>query len=227
MIHVLKTTLGNRWNLIRAARAGRGFIAHHGIQRSGTNYLNTTLKTLGLLPQNAFDPARNVPHHKHFRWQDDKASIPPFIAAQYSNSLTAETIDELDRQAGFRAGTRHLVIYKHRTNWIVSICNWGLACGWFTHEHEALDSIPVLASDYDAYYGFWSGMAERHPECVGLIEYEAMSYNLNTLLTVLDRIHLRYTIPPGFSGKIDQVPMSPSDRRRKVDLPSVMKRLEG
>jgi hypothetical protein len=44
---------------------------------------------------NEFDPARNKPQHKHFRWYHRKEKIPKFIGHQYHNTLTANTVDEL------------------------------------------------------------------------------------------------------------------------------------
>ena len=52
------------------------WIAHHGIERSGTNYLRAILIILKINLINQFDPAENHPTHKHFRWYTDKSLIP-------------------------------------------------------------------------------------------------------------------------------------------------------
>ena len=87
----------------------RNFVAHHGIQRSGTNDLNSCLQSLGIYPLNAFDPARNNPRHKHFRWQEDKSTILP-MDERYQNNVTVPNIDRLNRRAGYPEGCRQIVI---------------------------------------------------------------------------------------------------------------------
>ena len=51
----------------------KNFIAHHGIERSGTNFLRACLLESGVKLINKFDPKEGTPGHKHFRWYKNKA----------------------------------------------------------------------------------------------------------------------------------------------------------
>ncbi|AHM03748.1 hypothetical protein roselon_01360 [Roseibacterium elongatum DSM 19469] len=82
---------------------------HHGLQRSGTNYLLLSLLRLGTPVLNYRDPARNDPRHKHCRWQSDKSTLIAPIARQYGNDFAPETIDALDAICRVPKGTAHVV----------------------------------------------------------------------------------------------------------------------
>ena len=63
------------------------WIAHHGIERSGTNYLRAILIILKINLINQFDPAENHPTHKHFRWYTDKLLIPSLKKSLINNQI--------------------------------------------------------------------------------------------------------------------------------------------
>ena len=71
-----------------------------------------SLKELNIGVINDFDPARNNPKHKYFRWYADKSKIPGFIRTQYHNILTAESMADINRICGYPDDTRHIVIRK-------------------------------------------------------------------------------------------------------------------
>lgn len=200
---------------------GRPALVHHGIQRSGTNYLNVCLKRLDAPPLNAVDPERNCPRHKHFRWQAEKGSIPHFIKSQYGNDLHATNVEELNELAGYPAAAKHLVLQKSKDPWLVSICNWGLACDWFPDVETALRELPTLARDYDHYYRFWEGLAAAQPDRVAVLRFERLRSDLGALTSSLDALNVPYRVPRDFNGKVDAVPMSPPDRKVVVTLEDV------
>ena len=70
-----------------------GFVAHHGIQRSGTNFLLNSLKRHHLRVINRHDLERNIPSHKHFRWYEDKSIIPKEIVKEYGNDVFASNVN--------------------------------------------------------------------------------------------------------------------------------------
>jgi hypothetical protein len=89
------------------------YVAHHGLQRAGTNFLLLSLKKIGLRVINEYDPERNDPTHKHFRWYEEKKKIPPQISHQYSNNLTVQNISDLNQICRYPKDTRHIVIQKN------------------------------------------------------------------------------------------------------------------
>ena len=100
------------------------YIAHHGLQRNGTNFLLHALRHLDVDVINEFDKKRNKPQHKHFRWYSSKENIPEQIYAEYFNSLIAENVHEVNALCNFPRDTKHIVIYKEENSSIVSVLNW-------------------------------------------------------------------------------------------------------
>jgi hypothetical protein len=218
----------NRVRLSRCAAAGRTLVAHHGVQRSGTNYLLQCLLSLRVPVLNASEPAGSVPCHKHFRWQRDKRTIPGFIRRQYHNDLSVDSVVGLDAAAGYPPDTRHLVIRKDEAAWLVSILNWGLRCGWFASKKAGLAEVPALMADYRAYYDFWQSLAEQEPERVQIVDLAELIEEPRRLFVALRALDLVFD-DRGFTGVFDEVPKSPKSRPRPVtaeDIEPVRREIE-
>lgn len=190
----------------------RSQVAHHGLQRSGTNYLNLCMNSLGVRFINFHDPARNDPSHKHFRWQAEKDSIMPWDE-RYLNSVTARDIAELNRIAGFPNCCKHMVVKKNAKDWGVSILNWGLRVGWFPNRAAALECVGDIADDFVNYYRFWEEVSARFPEDVVVISFEDLSRKPEILIEYCNCLNIRVKSDTGFTGKFDEVPKSPKDRQ--------------
>lgn len=194
-----------------------GWLAHHGIQRAGTNYLLKCLRLLHLDIINEFDPARNDPRHKHFRWYDNKDKIPQCLVKQYGNSLVASSIDQLNSICGYPSDTKHIVIKKGHNDAVVSLANWGLRCEWFSSKEEAIDSLYIISNDYHAYYDFWGRMQNDAPTKVVIVKFEELLDNAVVLKDALSVIGINVTgFPDNFV--FDEVPMSPKERSRIISL---------
>ncbi len=192
-------------------------LAQHGLQRSGTNYLNACLRKLRVWPMNEvvwLD--RSDPMHKHYRWQHDKSSISPAIAYKWSNDVFVRSVNELNAVAGFPQACNHIVILKDKPDWLASVCNWGMRSDWYADLPQALADLPNHARDYDAYHSFWLALQRREPGRVAVIEHDALREGFETLPEALERIGVKYRVPRGFSGRIDNVPYSATGRRRFV-----------
>ncbi|MDF0599521.1 hypothetical protein P1J78_02145 [Psychromarinibacter sp. C21-152] len=207
---------------------GSAPLALHGIQRSGTNYADACLRRMRVRPVNQVVPLpRDDPRHKHFRWYADKSAIPAFLRRQFDNDLVVTDVEHLNRAARYRPDCAHVVMQKDRTAWLASACNWGLRMGWFPPEPEAaLAELGPLVRDYEAYYAFWSDLAARFPDRVAVLELDALASDLGVLTEALDRLGVRYRRPPGFDGRIEEVPQSPADRARRITPEQVRARLE-
>jgi hypothetical protein len=202
-----------RWN----PRATPPRVAHHGLQRSGTNVLRAALTDLGVTPLNAYDGARDAPSHKHFRWQADQSSI--VMDAAFVNDVVADDLDAVDRLAGYPAGTRHVVVYKQATPWARSIINWGLRCGWWTDLDAAVAALPGSLGEYDAYNEFWQRMERDRPGECRLVEHPSVAADPTVLLGALDQlgVPLDARRRARFTGVHRTVAQSPADRRDVVD----------
>jgi len=219
-MNLLSARLRNRAIQISNAALGKGQVAHHGLQRSGTNYLNLCMKSLGIRFINFYDPARDHPSHKHFRWQPDKASVMPWDS-RYRNTLVVGSIHELDQLAGFPEGCKHIVIRKDIDDWTLSILNWGLRVGWFPDKSAAIKGVQAVRQDYQCYYDFWQGLAEKHPDNVAIVGFESLRADPVILIGVNNQLNIPMKNQDSFNGIFNEVPQSPSDRRvliTKYDL---------
>lgn len=161
-----------------------GFVAHHGIERSGTNYISRCLQKLSLSPVNKYNPCDYHPAHKHFRWQPNKDSIIPSWRSDLThyNELRTSNIYALNKLAGYPVQTRHIVVKKELNNWMISILNYGLRLKWFLSKEDALDAVEILKADYNSYYDFWQSMERDFPNHVAVFHYEDISTNPSLII---------------------------------------------
>lgn len=212
---LISANLKNRAIRLSNFAFGKSQVAHHGIQRSGTNYLNLCMNSLGVQFVNSHDPARNDPSHKHFRWQEDKRSIMPWEKS-YLNSIRAADINEINRIAGFPIDCKHFVIKKNIVDWTASILNWGIRVGWFRDRTMALDSVDLVIRDYKNYYGFWKDMADRFPGDIAIIEFESLRKTPRSLINLSERLNIEIKHRQDFTGIFDEVPQSPKHRELAI-----------
>jgi len=103
----------------------------YGLQRSGTNVIQTFLETnYNISFMNKDD--RQSPYHKHFRIYDNKNLIPQTDKKnQYNNKYYIDSLEELDKLLGDFAHTnRYIIIYKNIFSWLPSIETWAKNCKW-------------------------------------------------------------------------------------------------
>ena len=204
----------------KMASAGEFVIAHHGIQRSGTNYLLSCLDALNVKVVNRLDPVGRHPAHKHFRWYGDKRFIPDFLSKKYSNSLHAITCEELNYLARFPKNTKHIVIRKSVPGAICSLMNFGIRKKWFENKEDALGNYQVLLNDYTHYYQFWLRLAEISDQ-VCVVDYEEISKNSNKLVGALNALGAELPLLHK-NLQFDEVRMSPKTRKQIVTLDDVI-----
>ena len=205
--------------------SGQPPLAYHGLQRSGTNYLLSCLKRLEVNVLNRFDPERNDPRHKHFRWQPEKSSIPTVIRNQYGNCETANSLRELNQLARWPSITRHLVIRKDHDEWLQSVLNWGLRCAWFTTKDVALSSLSSFSDDYSAYFEFWQQQQTAEPDKVAIVSLNDITHDIATLQSALAVLDVKVK-RVGFNGQIDEVPQSPKNRSTEISADDITSRLD-
>lgn len=214
-----------RLELIRARMSRRSVVMHHGLQRSGTNYLLLALLDSGVGVINYRDPTRQSPLHKHYRWQSEKSEVIAPISRLYRNDLTASTLQELDDHCGLcGVSPVHIVIRKEAKDWLKSMCNWGMRCGWFADPDEALNSLAMLRRDHANFHHFWARMAVQNPDRVLLVEFDSLLAKPELLARELqERSLARHPRVEAF--QISEVPRSPLDRLEYVSAADIAKAL--
>ena len=123
----------------------------YGLQRSGTNNLETFIKENFNIIFNNQEIDRKSCSHKHFRFNDNKNSIPNTdVIGQYNNDVIINSIDELDIILNdYNHTNKYIVVYKDIFSWLVSIRKWATMCKWITNSNKD------FLNDYLSFLGKW------------------------------------------------------------------------
>ena len=119
-------------------------LLHYGLQRSGTNYLETLLKNNYRVRFLNKDGHRNSPLSKHFRLYDEKSIIPGPL---YQNDFIIPDFASFEKLLKI-APHYYIIISKDPYSWLVSYENWAQKCRWSKVAHHYI-------AEYNLFYGKW------------------------------------------------------------------------
>lgn len=225
LLKKINPKIANKLLLINKKFNKKVGLAHHGLQRSGTNYLNECLWRCGNAPLNSFDEPRHSPRHKHCRWYYKKNLIPSFIVKQYGNNYYVKSLNELNEIANYPTNTIHIIIKKEFYSWLASIINWGLKCEWFSDKDDAMNNLNQLMIDYNHYYDFWYDFQTRYPSEVSVLSLEKILEDFNIIIDDQKKLGL-IVKHKNFNGYIPEVNMSPVNRNKLVSRADVIKKIK-
>jgi hypothetical protein len=189
------------------------WLAHHGIERSGTNYLRSCLSFLKVDIINEVSGPENNPHHKHFRWYQDKSLIPKF-RSQLLNNINACSLKDINKFCDYPNDTKHIIIKKTLIKGITSIVNYALNDNWFKNKEELKKNIPKILRDYKAYYNFWERISRENPNQVIMISYEDLVASSETLLEVLKKFGISHKVKVPKKLIFNELYQSPKNRKK-------------
>ena len=189
------------------------WIAHHGIERSGTNYLRAILIILKINLINQFDAAENHPTHKHFRWYNDKLLIPS-LKKSLINNLTANNIHDVNKICNYFPTTNHIIIRKKTISGVTSIANYFYNFKLLDDKNELKNNINVIYKDYIAYYDFWQKIYEKNPSRVQIIFYEDLIKSSEVLINALNIIGINSNINIPKKISLDEIKESDIYRKK-------------
>ena len=194
-LHLIRTALGVAtvkgkvkavvdWGkYVLADIQGKPVVAHHGIERSGTNLLREVVEYLGTTIANEqYTSAGAIPGHKHLRLQPDKSTI--VSSPENEHQYVPASLSEYNAQMRFPADMRHLVIFKDPANWIVSMNSYAKRAG-YPRGGEILDDELLLnryLTEWSEYYRAWEHLAKANPHQVLMLQYEAWMTNFQETL---------------------------------------------
>jgi hypothetical protein len=124
-------------------------LLHYGLQRSGTNILESLLKKkyrVQFLNKNkdGLNPERDSPLHKHFRLYDEKDIIPE---PQFRNEYKIASFNDFEKLLKVLPDY-YLVISKDPYSWFISYTNWAKKCNW--------PPVPYhYIMEYNLFYAKW------------------------------------------------------------------------
>lgn len=224
MLTNISRHLQSEYLLFYSRCLGRRQVMHHGLQRSGTNYLLLWLRWHNVPVVNYRDPKRSSPLHKHCRWQSDKETLIEPIRQQYGNEFKVTSADEIDQLCGLKGFPMHIVIFKEMEDWVKSAANWGLRCNWFSDRQSAILALKKLAADYQAYREFWECLAQLEPKRTMLVSFSKLISEPESYQEKLAAEGLITRLPAGqFTAQ--NVPQSPRGRPSPITLDDVRSEL--
>jgi len=169
----------------------KGRIAHHGLERNGTNFLRACCVAVGARPINFTDPQPGNPTHKHYRWYSDKTNISKILVEGVAHEHSASSTDDLNAIAAYPPHTGHLVIQKSKVQALASMYNYCHRKRWITSEEDIKSVILCLNEDYDSYYNFWANMEIKEPGRVSIVDYLALTNDPHILEVALQKLGIR------------------------------------
>lgn len=150
----------------------------YGLQRSGTNYLETMV--LNSLPGSIFlnGEQRNEITHKHFRLYDDKTKIPE---PQFYNDSLFENFTSFVSALPVEPDL-FIIISKDPYSWLSSYQKWSSKNKWPEHNYHYLE-------EYNLFYGKWHTFSSKTKNML-FIRYEDLLLSpkkvINTIATALE-----------------------------------------
>lgn len=192
-------------------------LLHYGLQRSGTNFIETLLKKKYRVQFLNSNKDRSSPLQKHFRLYDDKNIIPDPL---YRNQLKIADFENYERLLEV-ASDYYLVISKDPYSWLSSYNNWAKKCNWPDVSHHYI-------MEYNLFYGKWLEFSQQ-TERIIFCRYIDLLQDADEELSRLEsKMVLRKKILyPFISSTLDKVAQSDrfSNERRNYYL--MEKYLEG
>ena len=121
-------------------RANSMNLLHYGLQRSGTNLLETLLKKNYRVRFLNNDIDRASPLQKHCRLYKNKQIIPE---SQYYNEIFVETFEQFE--ALFEVvPDYYLIISKDPYSWYLSYRKWAKKCNWPNVSHHYIEEYNLF-----------------------------------------------------------------------------------
>lgn len=124
-------------------------LLQYGIQRSGTNYLETMVRRRFRVRFLNEEKERDSPILKHVRIYSDKSLVPE---PRYQNDITVTDLASFEAILP-QAPDHYLVMSKDPYSWYLSYRRFAERCSWPAHEHHYIE-------EYNAFYGEWLRLAE-------------------------------------------------------------------
>jgi hypothetical protein len=130
-------------------------LLHYGLQRSGTNFLESLLAKkyrVQILNSNidGVRPDRSSPLHKHFRLYDEKDIVPE---PQYRNEIKIATFNDFEQLLEV-IPDYYLIISKDPNSWFLSYSEWARKCNWPDVSYHYI-------LEYNLFYAKWLEFSQQ------------------------------------------------------------------
>lgn len=156
-------------------------ILHYGLQRSGTNFLETVLlQNFNIkIINNNFE--RNHPTHKHFRLYDNKILIPE--SNYYNNFQLNNFNDFINSLSPDERPDGIIIISKDPYSWYLSYKSWAKKCNWIPPKHHYIE-------EYNQFYKKWIDFSKENDKVI-FVNYINLLRNMDAeILDIKNKLHI-------------------------------------
>ncbi|MDG2369076.1 MAG: hypothetical protein P8M12_00395 [Flavobacteriales bacterium] len=130
-------------------------LLHYGLQRSGTNFLESLLAKNFDIKIHSLRKERDHPLQKHFRLYDDKTKIPE---AKYLNNYNFKSYIDFKKSWGLNTEINGvIVISKDPYSWLLSYEKWSKKCNWPNPSYQYIE-------EYNLFLNKWRVFAQQSNE---------------------------------------------------------------
>ena len=150
-------------------------ILHYGLQRSGTNFLETLLKKNYQVRFLNNKEDRRSPLQKHCRLYKNKNIIPH---PKFSNEIILDTFDQFESLLNV-IPDYYLIISKDPYSWYISYLNWAKKCNWPKVSHHYIE-------EYNLFYKTFMEFSFQSNKFI-FIRYLDLIQNTNEFLDDLEK----------------------------------------
>ena len=173
-------------------------LLHYGLQRSGTNFLQTVLKKKYCVRFMNRNKDRSSPLQKHFRLYDEKDIIPE---PQFRNEIKIPTFNEFEQLLEV-ASDYYLVISKDPYSWLLSYKKWAKKRNWPSVTYHYI-------MEYNLFYGKWLEFSQQ-TEKILFVRYIDLLQDADEELKRLEsKMHLKKRfLSPLLSSVVNKVSQS-------------------
>ncbi|MFZ1591487.1 MAG: sulfotransferase domain-containing protein [Chitinophagales bacterium] len=172
MITWLQSVFGNKLPTKR--------ILLYGLQRSGTNYLETLIQLNYPSCKFVNGPNRNEIIHKHYRLYDNKICIPE---PQFYNNEHYQQFADFEKKLPFDAPDVYLVMSKDPYSWYTSYIGWSKKNNWPQPPYHYIE-------EYNLFYGKWMAFAEENKRIIFIQYAEALTNPERVLQKIAHALNL-------------------------------------
>lgn len=185
-------------------------ILHYGLQRSGTNFLETLLKKKFKVKLLFSNKIRSSPIHKHFRLYDDKLLVPE---PNYKNNSYFYSYNDFEKVLPI-IPDKIVIISKDPYSWYLSYRSWAKKCEWPVASHHYIE-------EYNSFYSKWLSFKRETNKIIFVKYFDLLQSHDKTVNDLQNQLELteKWQLP-FMSAKLKKVSQSKkfTDKRKKYYL---------
>lgn len=166
-------------------------ILHYGLQRSGTNYLETLVKKNYRVRFLNSNKDRRSPLQKHCRLYENKQIVPE---PQYQNDIAVKTFQQFELLFEV-VPDYYFIISKDPYSWYLSYRKWAKKCKWPSVSHHYIQ-------EYNLFYRTFLDLSAESNKFI-FFRYADLINNVSDVMTHIEmKLKLKKTLFAHLSFKM-------------------------